>query len=94
VVAPQAVTIGQQMGYIWRELSSGRPVSFNTMLTRSKSRIEVIVTLLAVLELIKRRIIIAEQAHHYSDIIINRTENTNAVSEADWDELLTMTEVS
>jgi chromatin segregation and condensation protein Rec8/ScpA/Scc1 (kleisin family) len=46
------------------------------------------------LELIKRRIIIAEQEHHYSDIIINRTEDTNAVSEADWDELLNMTEVS
>jgi segregation and condensation protein A len=94
VVAPQVVTIGQQMGYIWRELSSGRSVSFSGMLAHSKSRIEVIVTLLAVLELIKRRIIVAEQEHHYSDIIINRTENTNAVNEADWDELLMMTEVS
>ena len=80
VVAPQVVTIGQQMGYIWHEVSSGRSVSFNAMLAHSHSRIEVIVTLLAVLELIKRRIIIAEQDRHYSDIVINRFGGKNRLN--------------
>ncbi|MCG3210295.1 MAG: Segregation and condensation protein A [Anaerolineae bacterium] len=94
VVSPVSVTIGQQMVNIWREVASGRRVSFNAMLRQSSNKIEVIVTLLAVLELIKRRVITVSQSNRFGDILIDRKEASSTLNDADWESVLEMTEVS
>lgn len=94
VVAPMLVTIGQQMAHIRQEITSRTYVSFKDLLSQQKHRIEIIVTLLAVLELIKRQVILADQPDYFGDIIIRQNENAPDLSEADWQELTQLTDVS
>ncbi|MEW5959800.1 MAG: segregation/condensation protein A, partial [Chloroflexota bacterium] len=56
VVSRVVVTIGQQMAHIRQALTRQARISFMELLSQQKSRIEIIVTLLAVLELIKRHV--------------------------------------
>ncbi len=69
VVAPPKVTIRDQIRLIVQSLrgQSGR-VSFQKLLEGATSRLEVVVTFLAVLELIKRRKIEAQQAQMFGEI--------------------------
>lgn len=94
VVSPEIFTIGQQMAHIWREITINASVSFQKLLSQNRSRIEVIVTLLAVLELIKRLVIKVKQLDAYGDIIIGKNENSPELTEADREELFVLTEVS
>lgn len=94
VVSPQVVTIGQQMALIRQRLTSGQNISFQQLLAQSYSRIQVIVTLLAVLELIKRCIIVVEQSQLFGDIVIRKNDQMPELTEADWAELTGLTEVS
>jgi segregation and condensation protein A len=65
------VTIRDQIRLIARSLhAGGGQVSFQTMLSQAQSRMEVVVTFLAVLELIKRRKIEASQAQAFGEIQI------------------------
>jgi segregation and condensation protein A len=94
VISPQFVTIGQQMAHIRQELSANRSLSFQRLLAGNRNRIEVIVTLLAVLELIKRQVIQVEQPHLFGDIIIRQNQRLSELSEAEWAELTGLTDVS
>lgn len=94
VISPQIVTIGQQMAHIRQELTANRTINFQELLARSRSRIEVIVTLLAVLELIKRQVIQVEQVELFGQIIIRKNERAPDLSETEWAELTGLTEVS
>ncbi|MCI0398052.1 MAG: segregation/condensation protein A [Chloroflexi bacterium] len=68
-VQHQAITIEQQMDRLRRRLKAGR-VRFEELLSEQSSRVEVAVTLLAVLELIKRREVAAYQAALFGPIEI------------------------
>jgi segregation and condensation protein A len=70
VIAPVTVTIGQQMALIQDELAAQPEVSFNRLLRRASSRLEIIVTFLAVLELIKQYAIDVRQEVPFGDIVI------------------------
>jgi segregation and condensation protein A len=94
VVSPEVVTIGQQMTHIRQEITARGRVSFQTLLRQSHSRLEVIVTLLAVLELIKRGLVKVEQADLFGDIVISQSETLPELTEVEWEELEGMTEVS
>lgn len=94
VVSPEIVTIGQQMAHIWQEITTRERVSFLKLLRPNCNRIEIIVTLLAVLELIKRYLIRGEQADTFGDIIICKNENGPELTETEWAELTGLTEVS
>lgn len=79
VVAPPKVTIRDQIRLIARTLrSGGGQASFGEMLAQSQTRMEVVVTFLAVLELIKRQKIDARQEQPFGDIQL--------VILADWSE--------
>jgi segregation and condensation protein A len=69
-------------------------ISFGELLTQTRTRIEIIVTLLAVLELIKRHVIKVAQPELFGDIDITKNENAPELSEAEWEELTGLTEVS
>ena len=94
VVAPQLVTIGQQMALIRHKILTYHHVNFNELLSQHRSRLELIVTLLAVLELIKRRVIIVEQFDQFGEILISHNEAAPQLTEADWEELTELTDVS
>lgn len=94
VISRQVVTIGQQMAHIRHELNANRTVNFQGLLAQSRSRIEVIVTLLAVLELIKRRIIRVEQMELFGEIVIRKNERIPDLSESEWAELTELMDVS
>ena len=71
VVAPPKVTIRDQIRLIAHSLhAGGGQASFQSMLSLAESRLEVVVTFLAVLELIKRRKIEASQSNPFGEIQI------------------------
>jgi segregation and condensation protein A len=71
VVAPVTVTIDQQMVFIRDELTRHERISFNRLLRQAASRLEIIVTFLAVLELIKQYVIDVRQEALFGDIVIS-----------------------
>ncbi|PKO21689.1 MAG: chromosome segregation protein ScpA [Chloroflexi bacterium HGW-Chloroflexi-1] len=70
VVAPLILTIRDQIQLIKRVTAGGKPVTFRSLLQRARHRLEIIVTLLAVLELIKRRQVNAAQDALFGEIAI------------------------
>jgi len=70
VVRPRQITIEDQMGKLRRRLDRGRPFLFADMLADPRDRTEVAVTLLALLELIKRREAQAQQSHLFGPIAV------------------------
>jgi segregation and condensation protein A len=94
VVSREVVTIGQQMAHIRQEIVTRQQVSFQGLLQQSRNRVEIIVTLLAVLELIKRRVVRVEQSGLFGDIVISQSDASQLLSEEEWQELVGMTDVS
>lgn len=74
VVAPVTVTIAGQIARIESQLMARRHVSFREFLSEAITRVEIIVTLLAVLELIKQNRVRVRQEELFGEIIIERQE--------------------
>lgn len=75
-VSPIRITIADQIVLIEQETAHGRPLSFRRLLERSTSRLEVIVTLLALLEMVKQLRVTMTQDRLFGDIqIVGRAPN-------------------
>jgi segregation and condensation protein A len=74
-VPPVTITIADQMVFLERRVARSRTVSFRRLLGRATSRLEVIVTLLALLEMIKQRKVTVQQDRLFGDIQIVRMGN-------------------
>lgn len=74
VVKPFTLTIKDQMGMIERTLQHRPQISFKRMLADAQDRVEIIVTFLAVLELLRRRKIQVVQEQTFGDIVIIPSE--------------------
>lgn len=74
-VAPVVITIADQMALIERETGQDRRVSFRRLLQRAANRLEVIVTLLALLEMVKQLRVSMSQDRQFGDIQIVRKES-------------------
>jgi segregation and condensation protein A len=72
VVTPVTVTIGEQITRIEGQLAHRRQVRFREFLSRATSRIEIIVTLWAVLELIKQKRARVRQEELFGEILIEQ----------------------
>jgi segregation and condensation protein A len=70
VVKPFTLTIRDQMGLIEHTLQTRPQVSFKQLLKEAQNRIEIIVTFLAVLELLRRRKVEVKQEQLFGDILI------------------------
>lgn len=68
VVTPSSVTIRQKIRLIARLLRQKGRASFNALLNGARTRLEIVVTFLAILELMKLRIVQANQAKTFGDI--------------------------
>jgi len=72
VVAPITVTIDEQIAHIEGRLARRRQVRFREILSVATTRVEVIVTLLALLELIKQDRVQVRQGQLFGEIVIER----------------------
>ncbi len=69
-IAPLEVTIEEKLQELSQRLRSGRPLRFKQVLRQARGRMEIIVTFLAVLELIKQRQVRVQQPRPFDDILI------------------------
>ncbi|MGD9374629.1 MAG: segregation/condensation protein A, partial [Anaerolineae bacterium] len=72
-VPPRIITIADQISRIEQATSGGRSVSFQHLLVESNSRLEIIVTLLALLEMVKQLRVAMRQERPFGDIKISAT---------------------
>jgi segregation and condensation protein A len=83
IIAPPRVTIREKIDMISNMMKEVERVSFRTLLDPGASRLEVVVTFLAMLELVKRYRIHAQQEDLFSDIEIQRMEEWKEDEEID-----------
>ncbi len=77
VIAAPKVTIRQKIAYISERLSKSQQARFKELIGNGNSRLEVVVTFLALLELVKRYRVLARQEALFGEIHIERTEEWN-----------------
>ncbi len=80
-VMKEVVSISEKIAHIQTLISDKVNTTLSSLLKEAKSKTEVIVTFLALLELTKQRIISLDQEQHFADIIIKKTE-PNGIVEA------------
>ena len=71
VVSPVTVTMEEQIERIERDLARMRHIAFRSLLSRAVTRLEIVVTLLAVLELIKQDRVSVRQDTLFGEIVIH-----------------------
>jgi segregation and condensation protein A len=74
VITPPKVTIREKIKTIRAKLGRAPRTSFRELLSETPTRIEVVVTFLALLELVKRYRVVARQEGLFGEIIVERTE--------------------
>jgi segregation and condensation protein A len=72
VITPITVTIDGQIAHIEKRLARRRRVRFRDILSDATTRVEIIVTLLAVLEMIKQDRVQVQQEQMFGEILIER----------------------
>ncbi|MCO6451724.1 MAG: segregation/condensation protein A [Caldilineales bacterium] len=69
-IEPHAITVREKMADLRSELKRFRTVRFRQFLGQARSRVEIIVSFMAVLEMIKQREVRVAQATAFGDIVI------------------------
>lgn len=78
VAAPRKITVEGQIAKLRSSVRRGKRLAFEDLLTEERGRTELSVTLLAVLELIKRREVVAQQDEMFGRIQIERAPKPEA----------------
>lgn len=81
VISAPKVTIRQKLAYISEMLSKNKNSSFKKLIGTTSTRLEVVVTFLALLELVKRYRVSAKQEFLFGDIEIERSDDWNLEEE-------------
>jgi len=69
----EVISISEKIEHLQKTLTNRVHIALNDLLKNSKSKTEVIVTFLALLELIKQRVLSVEQQELFADIIIKKS---------------------
>lgn len=69
------VSTEEKLSLIRRNVKKLQNIRFNELLTNASSKMEVVITFLAMLELLKQRMIAVEQESPFGDITLKYTEN-------------------
>ena len=75
MVPPPRVTIREKIAELAAALRKSRQISFQSLLASHQSRLEIVVTFLAMLELVKRHLVQASQERVFGNIQIDATDN-------------------
>lgn len=70
VVAPLIITVDEKIAYIGEQLARRGRLSFRHLIRKARNRLEIIVTFLAVLEMIKRQLVDAYQETLFGEVFI------------------------
>jgi segregation and condensation protein A len=81
VISPYRVTIREKIGLIARFLNLGQRGTFTQLLAEKSHRLDVVVTFLAILELIKRQLILTSQNGLFEEISFQPTESWEKIDE-------------
>lgn len=81
VVAPIRITIREKIGLITRTLREKSHFTFHALLMERHTRIDIVVTFLAMLELVKRRLVRVKQDHLFGEIEMEPDEEWQADEE-------------
>ncbi len=81
VISAPKVTIREKIAYLSEMLGKNKQASFKAMISSAKTRLEVVVTFLALLELVKRYRVAARQEDLFGDIEIIRSDDWNTEEE-------------
>lgn len=81
IIAAPRITIREKIALIAEHLAHNRQASFSGLLGQKPTRLEVVVTFLALLELVKRYRVAARQEGLFSDIQIEKMEEWGADEE-------------
>lgn len=81
VISAPKVTIRQKIAFISERLNKKQRSSFSELVGSASSRLEIVVTFLALLELVKRYRVSARQDGLFGDISIERSEDWNEEEE-------------
>lgn len=73
-IMAEVISISEKISHIQRLISEQVETTLSSLLKETKSKTEIIVTFLALLELTKQRIVSLEQNEHFADIIIKKTQ--------------------
>lgn len=87
VVAPLVIRVSDKMADIELRLARGERVSFRSWLGLSSTRVEIVVSFLAVLELMKQRTIVVSQAELFGDILIEPAPAESSHSDGETSDL-------
>jgi segregation and condensation protein A len=72
-ITPEELNVGQRIVHLLDRLATESPLEFTTLFAGSARRVEIIVTFLALLELLRRRLATARQAGPMGPIMIYRS---------------------
>jgi segregation and condensation protein A len=75
MVPPPRVTIREKIAVLATALQQKKHISFSSLLTSQRTRLEIVVTFLAMLELIKRHLVQVSQDSLFGEIQIDATDN-------------------
>ena len=71
----KAQTMKEKICYIEEILVKEMNTSFNNLTARSNDKTDIVLTFLAILELVKKQMVCVKQEGHYNDIVIEKTTN-------------------
>ena len=82
LVQPRRITIEGQISHLRQTLGDGRPRQFQQLLSDQADRVEIAITLLALLELIKRRETSAHQPFLFGPITLSQTNHSQLTGDS------------
>jgi segregation and condensation protein A len=74
VVPPSRISIREKIYLITESLRKNNSIAFRSLILKGNSRLEIVVTFLAMLELVKRHLVRASQDDLFSDISLEKSE--------------------
>jgi segregation and condensation protein A len=77
IVAPPRVTIREKIHLLTQVFFRQKAITFQNLIKENRTRLDIVVTFLAVLELVKRHFVQARQDQLFGDISLESTENWN-----------------
>src|SRR5688500_18230458 len=77
-IMKEIVSISEKIAYIQKLISEKVETSLSSLLKDAKSKTEVIVTFLALLELTKQKILVVQQSEMFADIMIKKWESNGS----------------
>jgi len=80
-VPPSRVTIREKLALITEALQHRKTVNFRSLLNHENSRLEIVVTFLALLELVKRHLVRVSQDNLFGDISMHVSEAWDSLDE-------------